>query len=259
MLGLGVGFYGLGGNKYLSEKYPKGAFVFTVKTDNTTGAVTGAAQFELSQAGSNNYDVDWGDDSTSTGVTADETHTYSTAGTYTITITGSSNIGIHFGNAHDHPKIIDILQYGNMAINGNGTFYNCSNLNPTATDAPIINTTDFRNQIRGCTSWTTGSVANWDVSSVENFSNWCLSASNFLGNGLDTWDIRSATSATSFMNAGGLTQANYDALLIQWDTLSGYPTISLDFGSTNFSAGAAAAARTSLTEKGITFSDGGEG
>ena len=61
------------------------------------------------------------------------------------------------------------------------------------------------------------------------------------------------------MQAGGLTQANYDALLIQWDTLSGYPTIGLDFGSTNFSAGAAATAHASLTTKGITFSDDGQG
>ena len=55
MLGLGnsVSSY-----TYSGELYPAGAFVFKVKTDNTTGAVTGAAQFELSQAGSNNYNVD---------------------------------------------------------------------------------------------------------------------------------------------------------------------------------------------------------
>ena len=231
-------------------------FIFTV--DTTITGQSGSSSFILSVLGTNNFDVDWGDGSSDTGVTASTQHDYARpGGVFTITITGD-DIGIYFGNAFDKAKITNIINWGNQSINFNGTFYGCSNLTSSATDAPIITTSDLRNTLRNCTTFN-GSVTGWDVTTVNNFTNWCLSASAFQGSGLETWDIRNATSAANFMTAGGLTTANYDALLIQWDTLTGYPSgLAITFGSTQYSAGAAATARASLVTKGLVITDGGQ-
>ena len=55
-----------------------------------------------------NYIVDWGDGSTDTNITGDITHTYATAGTYTVKISGDFP-AIYFNNTGDRRKIIEII------------------------------------------------------------------------------------------------------------------------------------------------------
>jgi hypothetical protein len=62
-------------------------FIMLVKTDNA--GTTPSDSFAIPTAGTGyNYDVDWGDGNTSTGLTAGTTHAYASAGTYTIKISG---------------------------------------------------------------------------------------------------------------------------------------------------------------------------
>ena len=65
-------------------------FITTWKTDND-GGISDDNQITLQTAPGMDYDftVDWGDGSTDTNVTADITHNYAQAGTYTVTITGT--------------------------------------------------------------------------------------------------------------------------------------------------------------------------
>ena len=129
-------------------------FIFTV---DTTQPGTIPNVFNLTVLGTNNFDVDWGNGDTDTGVTASIAKGYKAPGTYTITITGN-DIGVYFGNANDKLKIQNIINWGNQSINFNGTFYGCANLTSSATDAPIITTSDLRNTLRNCTAFN-GSVA----------------------------------------------------------------------------------------------------
>ena len=64
-------------------------FIMLVKTDNP--GTSASNQFTIpvyTLFVTNNYDVDWGDGNTDLGVTTSITHTYASAGTYTVKISG---------------------------------------------------------------------------------------------------------------------------------------------------------------------------
>ena len=137
-------------------------------------------------------------------------------------------------------------------------------------------------------------ISNWDVSSVTTFTqafrnspfnqdvgNWDVSSATemqrmFQDNDafdqdISGWDISNVTNFGNFMlDADGFSTDNYDALLIGWEATlqSAYPngtnytpTIAINFGNSQYTAGGAAeAARNSLeTTFGWAITDGGIG
>ena len=91
-----------------------------------------------------NYEVDWGDGSTETVVgVRNKTHTYTTAGDYEVKITGQFG-GFQFSNGPqaDRDKLIELKNWGISKLWGlNYTFFFCSQLDITATDAPYFDGT----------------------------------------------------------------------------------------------------------------------
>jgi hypothetical protein len=79
--------------------------------------------------GSYNGTIDWGDGSTSVNSYVNRAHTYTTPGTYTITITGTL-IGWSFlVNLISSSKIYEVLQWGCLRLgNSGGYFTSCINL-----------------------------------------------------------------------------------------------------------------------------------
>jgi PKD repeat protein len=105
------------------------AFAFTAKTDNT--GVSNPIRFQLPLTTSTglNIVVDWGDATTSTitsHLDAAVTHTYASAGTYSISITGTLP-GFQFNNAGDKLKILNISSWGVLDITTNRAFWGCTN------------------------------------------------------------------------------------------------------------------------------------
>ncbi len=85
-------------------------FVIRVRTNNP--GASGGNQFRVPTTGGGyNYDVNWGDGTSSTGHTGDATRTYTTAGTYTIQITGTFP-RIYFNGGGDDQKIQRVEQWG---------------------------------------------------------------------------------------------------------------------------------------------------
>lgn len=91
-----------------------------------------------------NYEVDWGDGSTETVVgVRNKTHTYATPGDHEVKITGQYG-GFQFSNAPqtDRDKLIELKNWGISKLWGlNYTFFNCTQLDVTATDAPYFDGT----------------------------------------------------------------------------------------------------------------------
>ena len=190
--------------KAVTEPAP---FIFTINTANTSTGSTTDTQFKLPLTTSDglNIEVDWGDGSidTITDHTAPEvTHTYATAGEYTISTKGDL-LGWQFANGGDKLKMLDVKQWAGLNISVTSGFYGCTNLTASATDTPIITSTSLSNLFRNCTNFN-GAIGNWDVSSVTNMFAVFGFATSF-NQDISSWNVSNVTvmesmfeSATSF-------------------------------------------------------------
>ena len=102
---------------------------FTFTVDTTIEGTSGVGSFSLPLVESTGLDaeVDWGDGTTDniTDHTAPEvTHTYASAGTYTIKISGDL-LGWQFNDGGDKLKMGDVEKWGALNISTSGGFWGC--------------------------------------------------------------------------------------------------------------------------------------
>lgn len=159
-----------------TNKAPISAFVSTWKTDNTTGSVTSANQVKLpfNSDGVYNCLVDWGDGNSDTITAFNQpavTHTYASAGTYIIKITGSLS-GVSFVGSHDKSKFLSVTSWGPTRLSTSATashFRGCANFNaPGCTD--ILDTTGLttlQHMFSDCIKLASvGRMNEWDMSNI---------------------------------------------------------------------------------------------
>jgi hypothetical protein len=165
-----------------------------VSTWDTTqaGSASDTVVLPLLSGGTYSGTIDWGDGSTSALSYANRTHVYASSGIYTITISGTIG-GFRFNNGGDKAKITDISNWGTLDITTDAAFYGCTNLDVSATDAPIISSLTLNRCFRQCSSLTTPDFYNWDVSGVQIFGAMFQLCTNFNGN-VSTWDVSSGSS-----------------------------------------------------------------
>jgi PKD repeat protein len=90
-------FLGLGFNSW-SQKFSRGSAAVAALLEYVT---TSVSSFTLLSTGTVDYEVDWGDGTTESLTTNNPTHTYSSAGEYTIKVTPAegSTYRPYFNNA----------------------------------------------------------------------------------------------------------------------------------------------------------------
>jgi hypothetical protein len=208
-------------------------FTMLVKTDNA--GTSASDQFTIPTTGTGyNYDVDWGDGTTSTGVTGSTTHTFPSAGNYVVKISGAFP-RIFFNNGGDKLKLLEVQNWGNIAWSSfNAAFRGCSNMDVTATDAPDLSSvTDMFRMFQNNSSLVgNSSFENWDVSNVTNMSSMFQSASLFNQN-LGTWEISSVSNMLAMFISSGMSTANYTDTIVGW---ANYTTTNLAPYNVNMSS-----------------------
>lgn len=182
-------------------------FIMLVKTDNA--GTSASDQFTIPTAGTGyNYDVDWGDGTTSTGVTGSTTHTFPSVGTYTVKISGAFP-RINFSGGGDRLKLLEVQNWGNIVWSSFSTaFFGCSNMDVTATDVPDLSSvTNLDYCFFGNTSLIgNSSFSNWDVSNVTNMRALFRGASSFNQN-ISSWNtINATTFLEMFFDASSFNQ-----------------------------------------------------
>jgi len=190
--------YNLAEDSYsLTVKNP--FFITTWKTTSANESITVPHNSSYTY----NYSVDWGDGHSDSTQNGDATHTYVSAGTYTVKISGTFPL-IYFNNAGDKDKIYSIENWGIIEWESMASsFFGCSNLTYNATDNPnLSNVTSFSMMFFNAISFN-GDLNSWDVSTITNMSKMFYHATAFNGN-LSTWDVSNVTTMFEmFYNATG--------------------------------------------------------
>ncbi len=199
----------------LSQTAPN-QFVFTIDTENTSSGSSLNTQFmmPLVSSGSYNATVNWGDGSSDTITSYNQqevTHTYSSAGQYEVSIEGTLQ-GWQFNNAGDRLKMLDVKQWGVLDLSTEKSFYGCTNLDASATDAPTVSSTSFFRMFRDCSNFN-GAIGNWDISTVTRLDQCFLSCFTF-NKPLNSWNVSNVTK----LDLTFYSCISFDQDLNSWDT-----------------------------------------
>lgn len=213
------------------------AFIMTIDT-----GASKSFKIPVPLEGVFNYDVDFGDGTILTGQSTEIEHTYSTAGTYQIKITGAYP-RLHFGRGTmgaERPKLLSIDNWGTQPWESmQGAFFSCVNLTTiNATDVPdLSNVTLMDSMFRGCSNlgivdlsaWNVSNITStaimfygcykfesdlsaWDIGNVVNPTNMFYQCYKFQSD-LSAWDTKSVTNSSNMFNSATL----FDSDLSAWD------------------------------------------
>ena len=164
-----------------------------------------------------NYTVDWGDGTVDTGQTGDATHAYTTAGTYTVSISGDfPRIYVDRYNVDpddeltNSNKITSIDQWGDIQWTSmEGSFAGCSNLLDKALDSPNLLQVTSTGSMFYASSFN-GDISNWDVSNVSNMVS-MFSHSTFNGN-ISNWDVSNVSNMNHMFSS-----STFNGDISNWD------------------------------------------
>jgi surface protein len=208
-----------------------GNFVSVWKTNNAGTSASNQITLPLVSSGSYNMTVDWGDGTTDTITSYNQsevTHTYYGEGTYLVSISGSCQ-GWQFDNGGDKEKILFINNWGCLDISTDAAFYGCVNLNSNATDSPTISTTSLKECFRDCVSLKKG-VSGWNVgSNVTNLS-YTFDECAVFNDDISSWNVSNVTAFIEMLK--DCQRFNQD--ISGWNVSSGTSFIGMFRGASEF-------------------------
>ena len=204
------------------------SFITTWKTDTDNEEVIIGTNANYTY----DYAIDWGDGTVEQiNSSANATHTYATAGTYTVAIKGQFPVIYMDSNDDDrYLKLMSIEQWGNIQWERMyGAFASCENMVYNATDVPDLSqVTDMSFMFYGATVFN-GDLSGWDTSSVTTMSGMFYGATSFNGN-ISGWDTSSVTKMIEMFNGA----ISFNGDISGWDTSSVTRMQSMFYGATAF-------------------------
>ena len=183
----------------------------------------GSNKFVLpfSEAGGFNVSVDWGDGTFSNSATVNPDHTYTSQGTYTVTVTNNGSNLLRFGNATDSIEagspyslnriLTAVHSFPSWIESYEEAFHGASNLTsvPTSLHPGVVN---MRNMFYNASNFSSD-ISAWDTSAVTDMSYMFSRATNFSSD-ISAWDTGSVTDMSSMFSFA----TNFNADLSGWNT-----------------------------------------
>ena len=189
-----------------------------------------------------------------------------------------TNMSVMFASAWEFNQNIGSWQVGNVT----GMRYMFSQarvFNQNIGNWDVSNVTDMRNMFSLAFEFNQD-IGNWDVSNVTNMNNMFFDASMFnqdIGNwnvgnvtefenmfedatsfnqDIGNWNVENVTNAVEMFRNVALSTANYDALLIGWNSQNLQPNVTFSGGDSQYCEGEVARANI-ITSNGWTITDDG--
>jgi hypothetical protein len=237
------GFYPSFTDRIAGTVAPSNDFIIRVKTDNAGTSATNQFTLPTTNIGVVAYDytIDWGDGTIeSINVTTAQTHTYPTAGEYTITISGIFP-RIYFNNGGDKLKLIETVNFGDVGWTSmERAFFGCNNMTISLTCTGVMPSGSYVLSWQGCSSLT--SFPALDLSGGTNFQQtWqgCSSLTSFnataMGSGSYFLSWQGCSSLTSFPALDLSGGTNFRSTWQGCSSLTSFPVLDLS-GGTNFTS-----------------------
>lgn len=188
-------------NNYLNYVKPSQAMILEVTVGN-------GYEFVLPAYGINNLNIDWGDTNQDSAVTVvNPSHTYTTAGTYQIKVSGSMD-SFGFGTTTTSRNNVDkVIALGNLGlINIQYGFKQCVNMTEfTVGDSDLSGVTSLKGLLQYCSALNTVSMDSFVTSSTSDISymfDGCLALSSIP---VSSWDTSNVTTMKFIFQKTGLT------------------------------------------------------
>lgn len=194
-------------------------------------AVAGSLTLPYEASGTYSGTIDWGDGQTSDNTYANRTHTYASAGTYTVTVTGEIS-GFRFNNVGANlARELSYWSPNTFNLGNNGNYFDgCTGLTITTTEIlNTVGTTNFSDAFENCRVLDFDvSVANWDMSNVTNLYQ-CFYQCHAFNTDLSNWDTGNVTNFSyTYADCISFNQR------IDWDVSSGQDFRYIFWKSNNF-------------------------
>ena len=208
--------------------------------------------------------INWGDSNTSANSYANRTHTYATAGTYTVVINGTVN-SWNFGSTLTGGNITSVVHWGQLQFGNDvgGYFGDCPNLDLSSVSdvLDLTGITDLYYMFGGCTSLTNiNRIGEWDTSAITNM-NAMFQLCTLINFNIGTWDVGNVSNFADFMDSATTTfsTTNLDAIYNGWSASGVQPDCSITFGTAEYTGAGGQAGKDILTsiENNWTIIDGG--
>ncbi|KAF3978747.1 MAG: BspA family leucine-rich repeat surface protein, partial [Methylococcales symbiont of Iophon sp. n. MRB-2018] len=164
-----------------------------------------ADNLTLTFPGEGSYNINWGDGTTE-DITDYPTHTYDTAGNYTVTAENAIT-RFNLSDDDDAGKLIDIQQWGSANWTSmEGAFYGASAMTMSASDSPDLASVANMDSMFRSTSVFNQDISSWNVASVTNMASMFRSASVF-NQDISGWNIAGVTNMSAmFVGANAFSQ-----------------------------------------------------
>jgi hypothetical protein len=159
--------------------------------------------------------VDWDDGTTNTS----NSHSYASAGTYSISINGSGITQLSqnlSGTNTAAGYLTECSNFGDIGLtNLSNAFNGCTSLTSVPSSLPTTSSvTNMSSMFNGTTSFNQD-ISSWVVSSVTNMSGMFQSATAF-NQDIGTWNVTSVTDMTNMLDNSGISETNYNSILNGW-------------------------------------------
>jgi surface protein len=233
-------------------------------TEWTTTASSETITLPYSGGGSYTGTIDWGDGNTDVNDGTVITHTYATAGTYTVVINGLIT-DWNFGNIFGSTYITSVVHWGQLQLGQNlGAYFgDCTNLDLSSV-SDVLNLagmSDLNYMFGFCTSLTSiNRIGEWNTSGITVMSAMFQGCDQINFN-IGTWDVAAVTNFSDFMADATPTfsTTNLNAIYNGWSTQSVQSSLSITFGTAEYTTAGGQAGKNILlgAPNNWTITDGG--